>query len=551
MPSRIAQRPRKTAKNTSKRVVLYVPDTFDPDNHLPEELRHLADYARFLLHRINVGRVHLRRGNCLVYLKRDYLVEFIPKERFTAIRDALVESDVIHVRKFCVKGEMSYGYRLLYPHNQGFSLICPTTKRLIDKIVRWRKRESDSLRHPVHRELRRYVKALTIDEQGALTSVHGTPFQQAAQVAMIQRIKDGDFFSIPDRYGRFHSNLTNLKKTLRPFLRYRDSELVNLDIANSQPMVFCLLLVNLLSNNGKLNNLIDYEFSESSNPYAIDIDEAFLLSLSSSSSLSSAFPSSSLSSLSSQEDQETRGNEEEEEEEEEGKALPILRRFNVENSNKPNYDNTLCKSEFSYDKPETYRNIQELQNNKEEEGEALPILRRFGIETGSIVNDDNTLRQENLSYGMSDNWTDDVKKFIDLCERGVLYDDLMRRLNIAAKRRDSFKRLFFSQVFFGKVKTTGRVRELFSRDFPTVYKAINDLKRKDYRQLAYLLQAHESKIMIDVICRRILDELPGTFIATIHDSIMTTPDKADEVRTIMVREFQRFGLNPMIRLEAY
>ena len=367
MPSRIAQRSRKTAKKTSKRVVLYVPDTFDPDVHLPEELRHLADYARFLLHRINVGRVHSRRGNCLVYLKRDYLVEFIPKERFTAIRDALVESDVIHVRKFCVKGEMSYGYRLLYPHNQGFSLYQPTTKRLIDKIVRWRKRESDTLRHPVHRELRRYVKALTIDEQAALTSVHGTPFQQAAQVAMIRRIAEGDFFSIPDRYGRFHSNLTNLKKTLRPFLRYRDSELVNLDIANSQPMIFCLLLVNLLSNNGKLNNLIDYEFSESSNPYAIDIDEAFLLSLSSSSSLSSAFPSSSLSSLSSQEDQETRGNEGEEEEE--GEALPILRRFNVENSNKPNYDNELHSTNFSYDKPETYRNIQELQNNKEKRRE--------------------------------------------------------------------------------------------------------------------------------------------------------------------------------------
>src|SRR5208337_2827125 len=178
------------------------------------------------------------------------------------------------------------------------------------KIVRWRKRESDALRHPVHRELRRYVKALTIDEQAALTSVHGSPFQRSAQVAMIQRIKDGDFFSIPDRYGRFHSNLTNLKKTLRPFLRYRDSELVNLDIANSQPMVFCLLLVKLLSNNGRLNNLIDYKFSESSNAYAIDIDEAFLLSLSSSSSLSSAFHSSSLSS---QEDQETRGNEREEE----------------------------------------------------------------------------------------------------------------------------------------------------------------------------------------------------------------------------------------------
>jgi len=142
-------------------------------------------------------------------------------------------------------------------------------------------------------------------------------------------------------------------------------------------------------------------------------------------------------------------------------------------------------------------------------------------------------------------------EFIDLCERGVLYDDLMRRLNIPTRRRDSFKRLFFSQVFFGKLKTTGRVGELFARDFPTVFKAINNLKRKDYRQLAYLLQAHESKIMIDIICRRLLTELPGTFIGTIHDSIMTTTDKAEVVKMIMVREFQRFGLNPMIRLEAY
>ncbi len=55
--------------------------------------------------------------------------------------------------------------------------------------------------------------------------------------------------------------------------------------------------------------------------------------------------------------------------------------------------------------------------------------------------------------------------------------------------------------------------------------------------------------MIDIICRRTLAELPGTFIATIHDSIMTTPDKADEVKAIMVREFKRFGLNPMIRME--
>ena len=34
------------------------------------------------------------------------------------------------------------------------------------------------------------------------------------------------------------------------------------------------------------------------------------------------------------------------------------------------------------------------------------------------MNDDNTLRQENFSYGMTDNWADDVKEFVELCEQG-------------------------------------------------------------------------------------------------------------------------------------
>ena len=109
---------------------------------------------------------------------------------------------------------------------------------------------------------------------------------------------------------------------------------------------------------------------------------------------------------------------------------------------------------------------------------------------------------------------------------GVLYDDLMRRLNIPAKRRGSFKRLFFSQVFFGKIKTTGRVRELFARDFPNVFKAINDLKRKDYRQQAYLHQAHESKLMIHLI-RGEAWTAPGTYLGQFTIQFMTTPDKAE------------------------
>ena len=164
---------------------------------------------------------------------------------------------------------------------------------------------------------------------------------------------------------------------------------------------------------------------------------------------------------------------------------------------------------------------------------------------------DNKIRRDKLAQGGDTPISGDVTEFIDLCERGILYDELMRRLDIPSRRRRSFKRLFYAQVFFGKVKNSGRVTQLFARDFPTVFDAVCELKRRDYRKMAYLLQAHESKLMLDIIARRILAEMPGTFVGTIHDSIMTTPDRAEEVMEVMVEEFRRFGLKPTIRLESY
>jgi hypothetical protein len=427
----------------------------------------------------------------------------------TRIRDALAEADVISVRKFCVPGELCYGFRLLPPHDQGFSHDQPTKAPLIKKIMAWRAKEFRDIRLPLHRDLRRLVKSLTIDEQAALQAVQGGPFERSAQLAMIQRIVSGDFFTVVDRFGRFHSNLTNLKATLRPFLRYHGSRLCNLDIANSQPMIFCLLLVNSLSHDDKLDNLIDHSFPETRNTHYIEIDQDYLNSI-------HAW------------NQTEEGIEEEVEE--------ISNHNNMQGDHLHLLDNR--------QNPSAYLDYQvEGQGGSRN----TPILHANEAEDDYNIIPEGDLQRASNRQDLPQ----DVIEFINLCEQGVLYDDLMRRLGIGASRRKGFKRLIFSQVFFGKNKQTGKVRELFARDFPTVYKAINDLKRKDYRQLAYLLQAYESKIMIDVICRKILDELPGTFIATIHDSIMTTPEKADQIKAIMVREFQRFGLNPTIRVESY
>jgi hypothetical protein len=50
------------------------------------------------------------------------------------------------------------------------------------------------------------------------------------------------FFVVDSTAGRVHNNVTNLSSELRQFLRYENQELVEIDIRNSQPFLFNLLI---------------------------------------------------------------------------------------------------------------------------------------------------------------------------------------------------------------------------------------------------------------------------------------------------------------------
>lgn len=82
------------------------------------------------------------------------------------------------------------------------------------------------------------------------TGIRGTAKGKASNMAKrykalmaIEKIKDKKFFySIDQNVGRFHSNLTNLKKEIRNYITYQGQILVNVDIKNSQPLFSTLLL---------------------------------------------------------------------------------------------------------------------------------------------------------------------------------------------------------------------------------------------------------------------------------------------------------------------
>jgi hypothetical protein len=145
----------------------------------------------------------------------------------------------------------------------------------------------------------------------------------------------------------------------------------------------------------------------------------------------------------------------------------------------------------------------------------------------------------------------DALLYVELTQRGLLYEYLMEQEGIPQGRRAEFKKTFFGGVFFCKNKPVTKQARLFQAHFPSVYDVICDLKSNDYRRLAHVLQRTESSLIINRIARRCMGELPGVCVVTVHDSVLTTPDGIDPVGTVMTQEFRRVGLDPTIRAEHY
>ena len=72
-------------------------------------------------------------------------------------------------------------------------------------------------------------------------------------VLSLQAIADGEWFVLrPDEDSRVHTNLTNLKREFRQFLRYYGKPLIELDIRNSQPLLASVLIMDYWMQKGKM-----------------------------------------------------------------------------------------------------------------------------------------------------------------------------------------------------------------------------------------------------------------------------------------------------------
>lgn len=150
--------------------------------------------------------------------------------------------------------------------------------------------------------------------------------------------------------------------------------------------------------------------------------------------------------------------------------------------------------------------------------------------------------------GTSENQTakNELKFFSELTGKGQLYGYLKQE--IEKRTGEEFKEkadvklsvllaFFTSNHFIGQKEA--KQKRVFKEIFPTVYKILSAVKKKDFSFLPRLLQSLEAKIVLDRICTRITRERPTMPIYTIHDSVVCPEGQEDYVSNVIIEEMNR------------
>ena len=137
----------------------------------------------------------------------------------------------------------------------------------------------------------------------------------------------------------------------------------------------------------------------------------------------------------------------------------------------------------------------------------------------------------------------DVPLYISLVESGLIYEHMdMEYMSSKYEKptlefkdmRDKIKNRFW-KVLFSKEESFKGLRKVFSEAFPNVYNAFIP-KTKRGLNFAEQLQRAESNIILDKVCKNINREFPECPMYTVHDSILTISEYADDVKAILKAE---------------
>lgn len=194
-------------------------------------------------------------------LHAKFLSKILTPQYYKKILNDLINEKVIEENSQYIPLKKSRSYRLTEEYSNGpYLRIKCKNKKFYNKIFRIKGETCNIL----HKNIIKNIDTFHFDVINAQIYLNSqiqmnqiTLNQYYSQKLIIDGISDIDNFSISMKTGRIFHKYSNLKKELRKFI-YDDSQepMVEVDIANSQPLMLSILLTGKV-NNDLLNNFFN------------------------------------------------------------------------------------------------------------------------------------------------------------------------------------------------------------------------------------------------------------------------------------------------------
>lgn len=407
----------------NKPIAFYVPSNLNPAL-IPKGQ---WQYAAYLLNLIHWKWICWRADkDGYVFLKTKYLCRVIPRTMWVSLRHTLSELGVIETDgkiRFGSPQAKCRGFRLASNYRQAKRIECTDTA-----IIRKIRKLKQQAHLPVHRWLESKLELIDFDKEKAESIIStmypkaGSPLDDEEYRQLItqqcNKFTDKELRLTIDRFGRVHTPLTSLPNELRSCLSVYGETLVNIDLANSQPLFAGLVATNYYRNRTARQRFCERTFPEDVNPY-----------------------------------------------------------------------------------------------------------HKRSITTAEVERPDLT-------------------RYLEVCQAGQLYGSVMQ----PGDQKDKIKRAWLIMMY-GRNHLRSQLKAQFENQYPSVAAMLKDLKRKNYRHAAHLMQNVESTMMIYGICRRLMKESPTLPVYTIHDSYLTLASKVELVTDTIRQEFNLIGMSPKLTVK--
>jgi hypothetical protein len=389
-----------------------------------------------------------------VPLKFDYLRRVIPNRILKALKVALIDSGVISSDAHYIEGKKAIGYALGTAVEESPLIeVTLAEGEVASKIRELRSGKTRKLRLRVHKYLRNQLRDLRLDE-AVVAKVLRKNRKNRYLPLSVASINNRVMEPVVCQYGRFHSPLTRLDRSLRPALVIKGKTLKEIDIANCQPLLLAALV-----------SLVRFHCPSD----LMDVS-AFL------------------------------------------QESPFFRDLLNHRSN----SNNICKCKDSLSRVTT---PQEIHSNS----------------SGTVGS---PAKHRHLHP--------DERVFLELCQKGLLYEHLMECSGAAS--RDDVKEQLFG-ILYGRIGMPSPLLKVMNGEFRHVMQVVRAAKQVDYRRLPRLMQRLESSIIINGVAQRVMVELPQAPLFTIHDSILTTEEFCLPIVAIMRQQFARIGVSPTVHVD--